>query len=555
MRRLQYTAGVLAILLFAALMTAGCAKSMRATTMRLERAEGSVRLSNQDGKERTLKEDLRFQNGDVLGTGKESFAGVSLDDTKAALLDADSRAEFYQDEGGDWIEINLVEGDLFFNVKEKLREKEEFEIHTSTMVLGIRGTSGYVTAAESGEDTLIVTDGTVRVRAEEQDSAHALETDVSAGHRLRVIPADIAPSGHIEMEVREISPEDLPALALRAISEDEDLLERVCEGTGWEAWQILTAAGEEVPVPEESAEPQSEEEKAMSLYRDIVERAASYNYDIGTERPTGQYRYALVQMEENAPLPALLLSCETEEYMEHVRVFQYDDASGTIAQPSEVLLMGAAPIGGYRGGLSLGTNHTGLQLTEVSAGTGMMDVNRIRLQGERLTWERLWSGRIDQSSGDLVFEEIAWRDAGDTSLLAAGNNSSFSSGTSAGAENAQNALPTDGNRIVFRGTLGTYTVSEVEALQGAPDPNRGNGYNDGRTYRLIVLDTPQEMQLQSVDGPRSGQVRLIDVSSADLAHSDGEHIIFSIDPVNTWWPSDTSLPLGQPKTRDVHILQ
>ena len=271
MRRLQYTAGVLAILLFAALMTAGCAKSMRATTMRLERAEGSVRLSNQDGKERTLKEDLRFQNGDVLGTGKESFAGVSLDDTKAALLDADSRAEFYQDEGGDWIEINLVEGDLFFNVKEKLREKEEFEIHTSTMVLGIRGTSGYVTAAESGEDTLIVTDGTVRVRAEEQDSAHALETDVSAGHRLRVIPADIAPSGHIEMEVREISPEDLPALALRAISEDEDLLERVCGGTGWEAWQILTAAGEEVPVPEESAEPQSEEEKAMILGENAAE--------------------------------------------------------------------------------------------------------------------------------------------------------------------------------------------------------------------------------------------------------------------------------------------
>ena len=35
---------------------------------------------------------------------------------------------------------------MFFSVDEKLKEDEEFEIHTSTMVLGIRGTSGYVSS-------------------------------------------------------------------------------------------------------------------------------------------------------------------------------------------------------------------------------------------------------------------------------------------------------------------------------------------------------------------------------------------------------------------------
>ena len=545
MRRMKYTAGAWAMVMLLALMPAGCGKPLRATTMRLEKTEGTVRLTNQNGKKRTLKEDIRFTNGDVLRTREESYAGVSLDDTKAVMLDEESRAEFYQGKDEDWIEIDLVEGELFFNVEEKLSEDEEFEIHTSTMVMGIRGTSGHVRTQESGEDTLTVTDGTVHVTAAVPDSEDTMETDVSAGSQLRVI-----------------SPEELPALALRAISEDEDLLDRVSSETGWEASRILDAAGaepsgaeESAEETEESAEPRSEEEKAMSLYRDIVDQASSYNYDIGTVRATGRYRYALVRMEENASVPALLLSCETEDYMEHVRVFQYDAASGTVGEPQEVLLMGAAQMGGYRGGLSLGAGQTGLQLTTVAAGTGMSEMSRIHVQGNQLVWQRQWFGRIDERPGNLVSEEIDWHDTGDRSLLAAGNNSSLSPGTAAGTGTAQNTLPTDGNRIVFRGTLGTYTVSEVEVLQGAPDPNRGNGYNEGRTYRLIVLDTPQEMTLQAVDAPRKGLVRLIDVSSANLSHSDGDNLIFSIDPSVTWWPSDTSLPLGQPKTRDVHILQ
>ena len=34
----------------------------------------------------------------------------------------------------------------------------------------------------------------------------------------------------------------------------------------------------------------------------------------------------------------------------------------------------------------------------------------------------------------------------------------------------------------------------------------------------------------------------------------GQHVTFSIDPEHMFWPSDTSLPLGQPRTEDVHIL-
>ena len=77
--------------------------------------------------------------------------------------------------------------------------------------------------------------------------------------------------------------------------------------------------------------------------------------------------------------------------------------------------------------------------------------------------------------------------------------------------------------------------------------------------RLIVLDTPQEMTLQSGDpmgSPRSGLVKLISVKNVEgLEQYDGQHLTFSIDPTKTYWPSDTSLPLGQPQAWDLHVLQ
>ena len=232
--------------------------------MRLEKTEGTVRLTNQNGKKRTLKEDIRFTNGDVLRTREESYAGVSLDDTKAVMLDEESRAEFYQGKDEDWIEIDLVEGELFFNVEEKLSEDEEFEIHTSTMVMGIRGTSGHVRTQESGEDTLTVTDGTVHVTAAVLDSEDTMETDVSAGSQLRVIPADIAPSGHIEMEVRVISPEELPALPVD-MGERDSVPLRV-EGEGF---ALVPKSGAEpayrIALPEQAGAPLREGERLGTL--------------------------------------------------------------------------------------------------------------------------------------------------------------------------------------------------------------------------------------------------------------------------------------------------
>ena len=169
---------------------------------------------------------------------------------------------------------------------------------------------------------------------------------------------------------------------------------------------------------------------------------------------------------------------------------------------------------------------------------------------------------MDAVPQELSFTDIPWHDITDTSALdrwtsEAGISQQGGSSSSAGG-GTESGLPTDGDRIVFTGTVGTYSYEEVIALQGCPDPN-APWSDSSQTFRLIVLDTPQEMELQSGDpvgSPRRDTVRVISVAYAEgLEQYDGQHLIFSIDPEATYWPSDTSMPVGQPGTRDVHVLK
>ncbi|MBR5981569.1 MAG: sigma-70 family RNA polymerase sigma factor [Firmicutes bacterium] len=108
-------------------------------------------------------------------------------------------------------------------------------------------------------------------------------------------------------------------------------------------------------------------------------------------------------------------------------------------------------------------------------------------------------------------------------------------------------------RLVFTGEIATYTHDEVVEMQGFPDYN---GFDPNETYRIIVLDELQEVTLGAVDGARAGTLRSVSVrADAGVREALEGGIVFSIDPETTWWPSDTSIPLGQPKTGDIHVME
>ena len=330
-----------------------------------------------------------------------------------------------------------------------------------------------------------------------------------------------------------------------------------------------TAAGS-APLVTEAAKDLVEQ--ALEAYKTILSQADSYTYTQDSVTPTGRYQYALVQLEPEDLVPTLLLSQETEEYLWFIRVFQYDPESRTVLEPPESLTEGVAEIGGYRGGLGQMADGRGLRTISVSGGTGATVIDRITLEGEHLVTITAWGGSFANTiPEEFSFVEIQWHDGSDTAPLdrwpdsdgtSSGENGTETSSSQAAASQpgaAAPSLPEDGDRIVFTGTVDSYSYQEVVNLQGCPDPN-APWTDTTQNFRLIVLDTPQVMELETGDPSpasraRSGEVRLIDVSLAEgLESFDGQHLTFSIDPEETYWPSDASMPVGQPSTRDVHIL-
>lgn len=323
---------------------------------------------------------------------------------------------------------------------------------------------------------------------------------------------------------------------------------------------------EEPPADTQQQTPETEEpevenamDKALEQYRIIINQADSYTYSQQSVEPTGNYRYALVMMRPDDPVPTLLLSQEGMDYTYRVRVFQYAPDTQTVIQPEDVL----EEYGGsswYHSGLSMESDGNGIQWTGVSGGTGDTEIIRITMNGQELQQEKQWSGRMDAIPSELDSIEIIWHGITEIEALdswtpeANTPPESSSEATPPVETDTETTIPEDGDRIVFTGTIDTFSYDQVVDLQGCPDPN-AQWTDPNQTYRLIVLDTPQTMKLQGVDGPRNGEVRLISVSFAEgLEQHDGQHLTFSIDPEATYWPSDTSLPIGQPSTTDVHVL-
>ena len=156
-----------------------------ATTMRLLRVEGTVNIEDSKGSTKPVIDKIRFQSGDALNTGSDGIASVGLDDTKIVTLQSDSRVEF--EKQNKKLELKLTKGALFFEVTEHLKDDEIYEIHTSNMTVGIRGTSGYVYYDESDKrESLVVTDGVVEVSATNPDTGERKTARVEGGKQIKV---------------------------------------------------------------------------------------------------------------------------------------------------------------------------------------------------------------------------------------------------------------------------------------------------------------------------------------------------------------------------------
>lgn len=177
---------------------------IQATTMRLLRIVGEVNLTEK-GKDKTAMTDIRLGDGNVLSTGTQSLVSVGLDDTKIVSLEENSRCEFHQK--GKKTELMLTDGSLFFDVRKALEENESLDIKSSTMVVGIRGTSGYVWNDKAkGTQHIIITDGHVIIKATNPKTGETVEQELSGSYMLTAYLYDDGDFNYFE--IKEITVED-----------------------------------------------------------------------------------------------------------------------------------------------------------------------------------------------------------------------------------------------------------------------------------------------------------------------------------------------------------
>ncbi len=219
---------------------------IRATTMRILRIEGEVTLED-NGKPKTITNNLRLNSGNSLSTAIQSLVSIGLDDTKIVTLDQKSRAEFNQ--SGRKLDLKLTDGSLFFEVQKPLEDEETFDIRTSTMVVGIRGTSGWV-SVDGEHESLIVTDGVVHVIGTNPVTGEVKEIDVRAGQRIKVYLYNDRKVDSIMFYLEDITERDLPEFVLERLRENPLLLDKVIADTKWDKpWILGLEVSKLTPTP------------------------------------------------------------------------------------------------------------------------------------------------------------------------------------------------------------------------------------------------------------------------------------------------------------------
>lgn len=216
-------------------------QSAEAKDMRLEATEGTVTLKNSSGKSLSVREGMKLYSGYTLKTSAKSYAYVTLDSSKVVKLDANSEVEVRKD--GSKLELLVSSGELFFNVTSPLADDETMNIRTSTMVTGIRGTSGYVSSDADGVSSISVLDGSVTAIV----IGGTASAQVSAGTSGSVV-------GGVNAIVSDTLTESgIPGFVAVEIANDESLQQRIEADTGMDVSEIVSGADAKLASDEQQA--------------------------------------------------------------------------------------------------------------------------------------------------------------------------------------------------------------------------------------------------------------------------------------------------------------
>ncbi len=268
------------ILLGAALLClSGCGKQTRATTMHLVRTEGTVGVTDQDQKDVSLMDQLGLYSGYQVGTQARSYAWIDLDDVKLTKMDADSQVEIRKT--GKDLEILVNSGNLFFNVTQPLEADETMTIRTSDMMVGIRGTCGWVEVEDPDHMKIFLLEGSVSCTVTDPGSGREVTGTVNAGETGLLTAWSPEEEGSIQVE--KLPYQSVPDFVM------EELEESMAQEVGDRAEEESEKARES----QEAEEARLREEEELKKQEDDNRRIALVN-ELLAARTDGRAMYAML---------------------------------------------------------------------------------------------------------------------------------------------------------------------------------------------------------------------------------------------------------------------
>lgn len=273
---------LLTLALLAALAAPGLAADT-AAVIRLAKTEGTVEVSKSSGKKLTLLNNMRLYNGYHVTTGEESYAWINLDDVKLIKEDAASEVEVRKN--GKHLEVNLWSGNLFFDVAEKLEPDETLKISTSTMAVGVRGTSGWLRMVDRWTAQISILEGEVHCSVNDPVTGQTKTETLQGGETVECMVYPQEREGDkCDIVKTNLTVAEIPGFVLADLVQDVSACEKIKEESGLAILETLAqeAGGDpsglspdgKTVSPEVLGEVQQRQEAEQASLGEMMEQVA-----------------------------------------------------------------------------------------------------------------------------------------------------------------------------------------------------------------------------------------------------------------------------------------
>lgn len=275
------------ILLCGLTVPASAADAAVGVTLRLEKTEGTVTVKSASGRKQSIRSGMRLYSGTTIKTGKESYAYISLDSGKAVKLGASSEGEVRR--SGKKLELNLISGELFFDVSIPLEEDESLDIRTSTMVTGVRGTVGYVRVVDAFHSEVALLEGTLTVRGAAYDSqgSGSRSVVITGGQKAVGQSRPEQPEAVSRISVLPLKEEEVPGFAAVEVKADTGIQERIEENSPLSVPKIIGDAQERLDAEEAAANAADEKLRQEMEKQEPSQEQPSHMFESTTPKTSG----------------------------------------------------------------------------------------------------------------------------------------------------------------------------------------------------------------------------------------------------------------------------